>query len=77
MPVHRVQNPREAGGIAGGFLKESLLVPLFGRISATLISLFALLLSLMLLTQNSLVDILNGGKKQLSQLKKSRVFPVC
>ena len=67
------ENAREAGGIVGGFLKESLLVPLFGRISATLISLFALLLSLMLLTQNSLVDILNSGKKQLSELKKSLV----
>ena len=67
------ENAREAGGIVGGFLKESLLVPLFGRISATLISLFVLLLSLMLLTQNSLVDILNSGKKQLSELKKSLV----
>jgi DNA segregation ATPase FtsK/SpoIIIE, S-DNA-T family len=67
------ENAREAGGIVGGFLKESLLIPLFGRISATLISLFALLLSLMLLTQNSLVDILNSGKKQLSELKKSLV----
>src|SRR4029077_16140057 len=28
------ENAREGGGIAGGFLKESLLVPLFGRISA-------------------------------------------
>jgi len=27
----------------------------------------------MLLTQNSLVDILNSGKKQLSELKKSLV----
>jgi DNA segregation ATPase FtsK/SpoIIIE, S-DNA-T family len=67
------ENAREAGGIVGGFLKESLLVPLFGRISATLISLFVLLLSIMLLTQNSLVDILNSGKKQLSELKKSLV----
>jgi DNA segregation ATPase FtsK/SpoIIIE, S-DNA-T family len=67
------ENAREAGGIIGGFLKESLLVPLFGRISATLISLFALLLSLMLLTQNSLLDILNSAKKQLSELKKSLI----
>src|SRR5262249_53815557 len=44
------ENAREAGGIVGGFLKEAVLVPLFGRISAVLISLSALLLSLMLLT---------------------------
>lgn len=53
------ENAREAGGIVGGFLKETVLIPLFGRISAVLISLFAVLLSLMLLTQNSLLDILN------------------
>ena len=67
------ENAREAGGIVGGFLKETVLIPLFGRISAVLISLFALLLSLMLLTQNSLLDILNGSKKQLSELEKSLV----
>ena len=67
------ENAREAGGIVGGFLKETVLIPLFGRISAVLISLFALLLSLMLLTQNSLLDIVNGSKKQLSELEKSLV----
>ena len=67
------ESAREAGGIVGGFLKETVLIPLFGRISAVLISLFALLLSLMLLTQNSLLDILNGLKKQLNELKKSLV----
>src|SRR4029434_6363620 len=67
------ENAREAGGIVGGFLKETVLIPLFGRISAVLISLFALILSLMLLTQNSLLDILNSAKKQLSALKKSLV----
>jgi len=67
------ENAREAGGIVGGFLKETVLIPLFGRISAVLISLFALILSLMLLTQNSLLDILNSTKKQLSALKKSLV----
>jgi S-DNA-T family DNA segregation ATPase FtsK/SpoIIIE len=67
------ENAREAGGILGGFLKESALVPLFGRISAVLISLFALLLSLMLVTQNSLLDIVNGFKKQLVELRKSWV----
>ena len=67
------ENAREAGGIVGGFLKETVLIPLFGRISAVLISLFALILSLMLLTQNSLLDILNSAKKQLSALNKSLV----
>ena len=67
------ENAREAGGIVGGFLKETVLIPLFGRISAVLISLFAVLLSLMLLTQNSLLDILNSAKKQLNELKKSLV----
>ena len=64
------ENAREAGGIVGGFLKETLLIPLFGRISAVLISVFALLLSLMLLTQNSLLDIVNSGQKQFMGLKK-------
>ena len=64
------ENAREAGGIVGGFLKETVLVPLFGRISAVLISLSALLLSLMLLTQNSLLDILNNSKRRLSELSK-------
>ena len=64
------ENAREAGGIVGGFLKETVLIPLFGRISAVLISLFALLLSLMLLTQNSLLDILNGLRRQLTELNK-------
>jgi DNA segregation ATPase FtsK/SpoIIIE, S-DNA-T family len=64
------ENAREAGGIVGGFLKETVLIPLFGRISSVLISLFALLLSLMLLTQNSLLDILNGSRRRLSELNK-------
>src|SRR5215510_5013194 len=64
------ENAREAGGILGGFLKETVLIPLFGRISAVLISLFALILSLMLLTQNSLLDILNNAKRRLGELNK-------
>lgn len=67
------ENARETGGIVGGFLKETVLIPLFGSISAVLISLFALLLSLMLLTQNSLLDILNGAKKLLGEIQKSWV----
>ena len=67
------ENARDAGGIVGGFLKETVLVPLFGRISAVLISLFAFLLSVMLLTQNSLLDILNVATKQLGEFKRSLV----
>jgi DNA segregation ATPase FtsK/SpoIIIE, S-DNA-T family len=70
------ENAREAGGIVGGFLKETLLIPLFGRISAVLISVFALLLSLMLLTQNSLLDIAKGGQKVFGELKKVLVPPL-
>jgi S-DNA-T family DNA segregation ATPase FtsK/SpoIIIE len=64
------ENARDAGGIVGGFLKESVFIPLFGRISTTLISLAALLLSLMLLTQNTLLDILSRSGKRLTDLKK-------
>src|SRR5262249_18767831 len=67
------ENAREAGGIVGGFLKETVLVPLFGRISAVLISLSALLLSLMLLTQNSLLDILNNSKRRPREHNKIQV----
>jgi S-DNA-T family DNA segregation ATPase FtsK/SpoIIIE len=67
------ENARESGGIVGGFLKESVLVPLFGRLSATLISLFALLLSLMLVTQHSLLETLTQANKRIGELKKSLV----
>lgn len=67
------ENAREAGGIVGGLLTESILLPLFGRISTALISLFALILSLMLLTQNSLLDILSRASTQFGELKKSVV----
>ena len=70
------ENAREAGGIVGGLLKETLLIPLFGRISAVLISVFAFLLSLMLLTQNSLLDLVHSGQKQFSELKKFLVPPL-
>ncbi|MBM4262675.1 MAG: DNA translocase FtsK [Deltaproteobacteria bacterium] len=65
------ENAREAGGIVGGFFKEAILVPWFGRISATLITLAALLLSLMLLTQNSLADLFDRTSKNILQLRKS------
>ena len=69
------ENAREAGGIVGGFLKENVLVPLFGRISATLITLAAMLLSLMALTQKSLLDVWARARKKSAELKKS-VVPV-
>ncbi|HEU4342620.1 MAG TPA: DNA translocase FtsK 4TM domain-containing protein [Candidatus Binatia bacterium] len=62
---------REAGGIVGGFLKEAVLVPLFGSISATLIAFAMLLSSVMLLTQNSLFDIVTRAKKRFTQLWKT------
>src|SRR3990172_4796765 len=64
---------RDGGGIVGGFLKESILVPLFGRISATLIAVVTLLLSLMMVTQNSLLDIGAHARKNFAVLKKSLV----
>ena len=67
------ESARDAGGIVGGFLKESVLVPLFGRISATLIAFFALLLSVMLLTQNSLLDLVDQSKRGFGEFKKSFV----
>ncbi|TMA89068.1 MAG: DNA translocase FtsK [Deltaproteobacteria bacterium] len=67
------ESARDAGGIVGGFLKESVLVPLFGRFSASLIAFFTLLLSIMLLTQNSLVDIIGYTRKNFDELKKSLV----
>jgi DNA segregation ATPase FtsK/SpoIIIE, S-DNA-T family len=67
------ESARDAGGIIGGFLKESILVPLFGRLSAILIACFTLLLSLMLLTQNSLLDIIGITRKNLGELRKSVV----
>ena len=70
------ENAREAGGIVGGFLKEAVLVPWFGRISATLITLTAMILSLMLLTQNSLLEIVDRTSKNLLQLRKTVVPPL-
>ena len=65
------ENAREAGGILGGFLKETMLVPWFGPISATLITLVSLLLSLMLLTQYSLLDLWQRARKHTTQLKRA------
>jgi S-DNA-T family DNA segregation ATPase FtsK/SpoIIIE len=65
------ERARDAGGIIGGFLKESVLVPLFGRLSATLIACFTLLLSIMMLTQHSLLDIIGHTKKNFGEFKKT------
>jgi S-DNA-T family DNA segregation ATPase FtsK/SpoIIIE len=67
------ESARDSGGIIGGFLKESVLVPLFGPLSAVLIACFALLLSFMLLTQNSLLDIVGYTKKNFGEVRKSLV----
>src|SRR6266576_1464109 len=67
------ESARDAGGIIGGFLKESVLVPLFGRFSATLIAGFTLLLSVMVLTQNSLLDLIGHTKKSFVEFRKSFV----
>ena len=69
------ERARDAGGIIGGFLKDSILVPLFGPLSAALIACFTLLLSVMLLTQNSLLDIVGHTKKNIGQFRKS-LLPV-
>src|SRR5262252_2454647 len=61
---------RESGGIIGGFLKESVLIPLFGRISTVLIATTGLLASLMLLSEQSLFDIAKAVKKSADGLKK-------
>src|SRR4029077_5846290 len=61
---------RESGGIIGGFLKESVLIPLFGRISTVLIATTGLLASVMLLTEHSLFDIAKGMKKSADGLRK-------
>ena len=67
------ESARDAGGIVGGFLKESILIPLFGRLSAVLIACFMLLLSIMLLTQHSLLDLIGHSKKNFAEFRKSVV----
>jgi S-DNA-T family DNA segregation ATPase FtsK/SpoIIIE len=67
------ESARDAGGIVGGFLKESILIPLFGRLSSVLIACFMLLLSIMMLTQYSLLDLIGATKKNFGEFKKSLV----
>src|ERR1044071_915217 len=54
---------RESGGIVGGFLKESVLVPLFGRLSTIVIVSAMLLVSIMLLSDNTLFELAAGARK--------------
>ena len=64
--------PATPAASSAAFLKESVLVPLFGRLSAILIACFTLLLSIMLLTQNSLRRHHRLTRKRtLSEFKKS------
>jgi S-DNA-T family DNA segregation ATPase FtsK/SpoIIIE len=74
--VFDVENAREGGGIVGGFVAEAALLPLFGRISAALISFAGLLLSLMLLTQNSLLDIATRSTKKIRDFTNTALPPV-
>ncbi|MGZ8465443.1 MAG: DNA translocase FtsK [Candidatus Binatia bacterium] len=67
------ESARDAGGVVGGFLKESILIPLFGRLSAVLIACFMLLLSIMLLTQHSLLDLIGHSRKNFAEFRKSVV----
>ena len=64
---------RESGGIVGGFLKESVLVPLFGRLSTMLIAGATLLVSLMLVTDYSLFDMAKQAKKGATDLTQMAV----
>ena len=64
---------RESGGIVGGFLKESVLVPLFGRLSTMLIAGATLLVSLMLVTDYSLFDMAKQAKKGATDLSQMAV----
>jgi len=67
------ESARDAGGIIGGFLNERVLVPLFGRLSAILIACFTMLLSVMVLTQHSLLDLFGHTKKSFVEFRKSFV----
>jgi DNA segregation ATPase FtsK/SpoIIIE, S-DNA-T family len=67
---------RESGGIIGGFLKESVLIPLFGRVSTILIAAAGLLASVMLLSEHSLFDIAKRAKKSADGLRKMVVPPL-
>jgi len=67
---------RESGGIIGGFLKESVLIPLFGRVSTILIAATGLLASVMLLSEHSLFDIAKRAKRSADGLRKMVTPPL-
>ncbi len=69
------ENARDAGGILGGFSKEAILIPLFGRIGTYLISLSLLLLALMLVSQGSLVATIEATQRRIRVVQK-RVVPL-
>ena len=59
----------QAGGIIGDYSKE-FLISLFSRVGAYVIVLSALLLSVMSVTQRSLVSFLERGKKGIGKVQK-------
>src|SRR5262249_41532765 len=67
---------RESGGIIGGFLKKSVLMPLFGRLSTFLIAITGLLASVMLLSEHSLFDIAKSTSTKFDGLRKKLALPV-
>ena len=64
---------RESGGIVGGFLKESVLVPLLGRLSTVVIVSAMLLVSVMLLSENTLLELATGIRKVTGEYRKMLV----
>ncbi|MFQ5850425.1 MAG: DNA translocase FtsK [Candidatus Binatia bacterium] len=66
------ETARETGGILGGFSKE-ILISLFGNGGATLIVLALLLLAVMLVSQISIVSLLQGiARKSTALLRRAR-----
>ncbi|MFQ5904376.1 MAG: DNA translocase FtsK 4TM domain-containing protein, partial [Candidatus Binatia bacterium] len=60
---------RESGGVIGDFSKE-FLISLFSRVGAYVIVLSVLLLSVMSVTQSSLVSSLERGRRGIGKLQK-------
>ncbi len=67
--VRETEIASQAGGIIGGYSKKWL-VSLFSRVGAYVIVLSALLLSVMSVTQGSLVSFLKSGIKGLEKIQK-------
>ena len=64
---------RESGGIVGGFLKESVLIPLFGRLSTVVIVTAMLLVSIMLLSENTLLELATVARKTAGEYRRMLV----